>query len=552
MNINSIKGFFSSSIDQENRLTIDSGFVYMREALIAFVKNGTIESASDVYIMFMDCYKQFLGGKKNFVDFLDTLRAYEESAALLIDKHRDHYIHSANVFLLGIEVYQNNAAFRSVVAKSFASDSLLPFISVQAKFLFQWGMTALFHDVGYPIEITNTQVQKFIQMVINDDMHDARPFIDYQNVEYLTSYLGACQKLDLIHLLSAHIAERLSLCPELTYTQLADYIHTMQQSGNVDHGFYSALALLHHYSFLKDGEGADIYFKSILDVASAALLHNYYKYGFQKEPFCLPPLAPQKHPIAFLLMLCDELQDWNRHIYGLRTRQSIQCADSVIEIDDRSLKIHYVMRIEGIADDFCEKKKRTLQRTLRLDDIFSDGIEITATMRSSLYVSNIRAEGQSILPRPFLDDIERIAIRIHLRYNQEQLRLHPGEALAFPDWENLPDDLKYSNIRQARTYFSHLEALNMYAAEDGDRDKEIFEIPEELIEQLVEAEHNYWMAERLSNQWRYGPVKNTEKQISPYLVPYEELPEEIKQLDRNAISNILPLFHEIGLHIFYK
>lgn len=552
MNINSVKVFFSSLIDQENKMNAGSRFVYMREALTVFAKNGSVESASDVYIMFMDCYKHLWGGKKNFVDFLDTLRVYEESTALLVDKQRDHYIHSANVFLLGIEVYQNNATFRSTVASSFANDSLLPFTSARAEFLFRWGMTALFHDIGYPIEITNNQIRKFIRMVINDDTHDAKPFIDYQNVECLTTYFRISNNLDLLRLLSAYIAEALSLCPELTYTQFTNYIRAMQQSGNVDHGFYSALALLHHYSFLADGRGADICFKSILDAASAVLLHNYYKHGFQKEPFCLPALAPQKHPMAFLLMLCDELQDWNRKAYGLRDSQSIQCVDSATEINDRMLKIHYIMRMGAVAEEYCEKKSRTLQRTLEFNDIFPDGIAITSTIRSNLYVSTIRIRDQAILPRPFLDDIEKIAVRIHLRYNQEQLRLHPGEALAFPDWENLPDDLKYSNIRQARTYFSHLDALNMYAAEDGDGDKEVFDIPAEFIEQLAEAEHNYWMAERISNHWRYGPVKDVEKQISPYLVPYEELPEEFKQLDRNAVSNIFPLFHEIGLHIFYR
>ena len=126
----------------------------------------------------------------------------------------------------------------------------------------------------------------------------------------------------------------------------------------------------------------------------------------------------------------------------------------------------------------------------------------------------------------------------------------PYPPLAYPDWESLSDDLKYSNIRQARSYFGYLEAAGMYAAQEGGKEQEVLEFPEELTEALARAEHENWMAERMENGWTYGPEKDVERKRSPYLVPYEELSEEIRQLDRNAIGNILPLFHEIGLRVF--
>ena len=41
-----------------------------------------------------------------------------------------------------------------------------------------------------------------------------------------------------------------------------------------------------------------------------------------------------------------------------------------------------------------------------------------------------------------------------------------------------------------------------------------------------------------------------QKKLSPYLIPYDELPEDVRQMDRDAIDNILPLFHEIGLRVY--
>lgn len=36
--------------------------------------------------------------------------------------------------------------------------------------------------------------------------------------------------------------------------------------------------------------------------------------------------------------------------------------------------------------------------------------------------------------------------------------------------------------------------------------------------------HNSWMAEKLSDGWTYGPVKDVEKKEHPCMVPYGDLP----------------------------
>ena len=53
-------------------------------------------------------------GEEGFSDLLDTLKSYEENAATLLDKQRDHYVHSVNVFLLGLAVYAVNPRYREV------------------------------------------------------------------------------------------------------------------------------------------------------------------------------------------------------------------------------------------------------------------------------------------------------------------------------------------------------------------------------------------------------------------------------------------------------
>ena len=51
-------------------------------------------------------YRITLEGKSDpFVDLVDVLRSYEATAATLIDKQRDHFIHSVNVFLCGLAIW---------------------------------------------------------------------------------------------------------------------------------------------------------------------------------------------------------------------------------------------------------------------------------------------------------------------------------------------------------------------------------------------------------------------------------------------------------------
>lgn len=547
----SVRPFFDSLEMREDRENGHCYGIYMREALQAFAAKGTKQTAGEVYETFLDCYKHTLSGDDNFVDLLDILRGYEENAALLIDKQRDHYVHSVNVFLLGIRIYQNSENFRKATAQFLGQKGELSFSGVQEEFFFRWGMAALFHDIGYPVEITNNQLRKFIRTVLADEKRDAEPYIGYHKEDCLTELPCRDQKLNFTAMLSRHIADTLDVREDLLENTLAGFVADMQSNGHVDHGYYSALALLQHYGFMAEGDDASakIYREAVLDAASAILLHNYYKHVLQKPPFALPPLSAERHPIGYLLILCDELQEWNRQAYGIEDKKKVHAADCKIRMDAGCLKVHYVTYGGVLAEDFCAKKERTLRQLLVLDNIFPGGVTVSATTRSDILLSDIRSDREK-LPRPFLENVEKLSRRIHERYNEAQRASHPDRELQYPDWESLSDDLKYSNIRQARAYFGYLQAAGMYAAPEGDAGQEVLEFPPELTEALARKEHESWIAERTDNGWKYGAEKDVQKKLSPYLIPYDELPEDVRQMDRDAIDNILPLFHEIGLRVY--
>lgn len=77
-------------------------------------------------------------------------------------------------------------------------------------------------------------------------------------------------------------------------------------------------------------------------------------------------------------------------------------------------------------------------------------------------------------------------------------------------------------------------------------------LPEELLsltEEIAENVHEVWAAGRIAEGWTYGPEKDVKKKITPYLVPYSELPESEKVYDRNTALETLRLVISLGYSI---
>lgn len=149
------------------------------------------------------------------------------------------------------------------------------------------------------------------------------------------------------------------------------------------------------------------------------------------------------------------------------------------------------------------------------------------------------------------ENLEKIAKLIHNNYNKNQIKKYQDKPLEYPTWEELPDTLKDSNIRQARGVFDKLNRYGYVATYEQDGREEITEFTKEQVEKLAREEHDAWWAERKSNGWTYAEKKNVDKKTSPYMLPYDELLETIKELDRDAVRNVFPLIKEIQL-IIYK
>jgi hypothetical protein len=71
----------------------------------------------------------------------------------------------------------------------------------------------------------------------------------------------------------------------------------------------------------------------------------------------------------------------------------------------------------------------------------------------------------------------------------------------------------------------------------------------EIVELLAEHVHEIWMQGRIKQGWTYGPKRDDNKKQTPCLVPYEELPEEEKEYDRNTALETIKFLLEKGYSI---
>ena len=78
------------------------------------------------------------------------------------------------------------------------------------------------------------------------------------------------------------------------------------------------------------------------------------------------------------------------------------------------------------------------------------------------------------------------------------------------------------------------------------------QLPKELnllLAQIAKNVHEEWSKGRMEEGWTYGKERNDVLKQHPCLIPYEELPEEEKNYDRNTAIGTLKLIRKLGFKI---
>lgn len=536
-----------------------------KTAVGKFLKNGKKDDAFIVYFCFSEIFKLLGKGYDNTQKLLETLSDHEYHSGELLSKHRDHYSHSVYVFALGLAFYALDSTFRKQFDDFYSFGKSSPF-----NFLRLWGITALFHDIGYPFQLAHEQIKIYTEEVWGKNA--ANPYVSFGNLENflaidesvtdkLTLSLG-CQRnfSNLNELLAYGINKR----EGYDYNNLCELLERRikYQPDFMDHGYFSAVILLKQLFETPDF----VINEPLLDVLTAILLHNSLnKYHIKNSH----AIAVDEHPLAYLLMLCDELQNWDRLAYGKASKRDPIAWDISMSIRDNFLKIEYYFE-SSVVEDFSTQPPLT-----RLNKSFGDiqsgkfvkdirsfissslNFNVTAVQKDKKKLTHLYASDDNFI------NLCDFAKAIHASYDEhckDNSIEHINSAFA-----DLPLEFKVSNIEQAKSYAYKLELINcFYSSKELDYplvkdfdNRSIGSIGSDNLGFLCREEHMRWVKEKLSLGWKYGTdyadtAERNSKKIHKDIVPYEVLTEQEQSKDRVMINNIIPLLSRFGNIKIYK
>ena len=544
----------------------------LENAARVFLKSGSKEDAFDVYFCFMD---MFIGNYTESRNMVEMLSEFENNGSSLLMKHRDHYSHSVYVFLLGLAIYENNEAYQECY-KNFYQSKLGKDESIHHHFLQYWGLTSLFHDIGYPFELPFEQVASYFE--VDKKKRAGKPFLAYQALaeqtrinENLKRVLAEIYRkegksaqetvfTDTNDLFAFDLANKLSDVYCFSRESMREILsnkpsHPDQFGYYMDHGYFSALIL-----FKKLFEELSVTPNSnMIDAMTAIILHNsLYKFSvayYKDEKIKNIPLKPELHPLAYMLMLCDELQAWDRTSYGRNSRKELHPMDFELTFNKNEIVAKYFFdkAEKSKMDEFehkyeewknqkqqsAEKPKLKAYGDFYTGDFEGDIKKIIDLEESGIFlkIEHGLEERSNSKKKVYLSDSNFIHLfnfavvldaRWRLMYGDDELSIK-GEELEEArknhkmvefalnlekDWEkifaqNMSLEYKLSNINQAKGFAKLLNEINcFYTDRPVDYDM-VQEFTEDDINTMAPLEHRRWLRRNYEMGWTW--IKEKQK-----------------------------------------
>jgi hypothetical protein len=150
------------------------------------------------------------------------------------------------------------------------------------------------------------------------------------------------------------------------------------------------------------------------------------------------------------------------------------------------------------------------------------------------------------------EELDTLAKAIHRDYVEKQTVMGAAEdPTSFAPWEQLDPDLRDSNRQQADHIPVKLRAIGCYSSSASAAGTPVTELDQDEVELLARMEHARHLAERGLAGWTRGP-RDVSRKANPCLVAWDELPDEIREYDRNSVRNIPHLLKMIGQTVYRR
>ncbi|MDQ3898133.1 MAG: RyR domain-containing protein, partial [Actinomycetota bacterium] len=160
--------------------------------------------------------------------------------------------------------------------------------------------------------------------------------------------------------------------------------------------------------------------------------------------------------------------------------------------------------------------------------------------------------GRSARPEILLNGTNELLARaIHHNYVRAQQAAGRTAAQnpSLRGWDELPESTKEANRAQAADVGTKLAAVGCRIRPWTDWTSDGFSFTPEEIERMAELEHERWRRDRAADGWTFGPTRDDRGKTTPYLVPWSELAEDVKDYDRAAVRALPELLTDAGYEI---
>lgn len=157
------------------------------------------------------------------------------------------------------------------------------------------------------------------------------------------------------------------------------------------------------------------------------------------------------------------------------------------------------------------------------------------------------------MPSPAVPDaVEALARSMHEAYLAVARRR--GETVSTNPsvraWEQLPETLRRANLDQARQIAEKVRVVGAHVVARSRDDGAPFAFTDHEVERLARLEHERWCADRRRDGWVLAPgEKDLDARATPHLVPWEQLDEHVRELDRVMVRGIPAFLAEAGLRV---
>jgi hypothetical protein len=146
------------------------------------------------------------------------------------------------------------------------------------------------------------------------------------------------------------------------------------------------------------------------------------------------------------------------------------------------------------------------------------------------------------------DLTDQLARAIHQAYVNSRVARGDSPQLnrSMLPWEELPEDLRRSNLAQAADIGVKCDAIGCAVIPES-ASAPAFAFTADEIQRLAQMEHQRWVKERQEQGFVYGPVRQGNQY--PDLVDWQYLSDAAKDKDRDAIRELPAILRQAGFQI---